>query len=209
MSETNTSGKRQIKASEVKPGMEIEIVTTRKMTVHRVFTWDDSHWEVRDDSGHVTRVDADAKITVLSEPAPAQPEEPTALGARVVVGEHRFILVDNDSTPWLNMNTWMWYSWGELCNMGTVTVIDADPCWTAPADREPTPEVPDRIEVWPENDEHLRAHRWKDQTGWIWKHHGEVGGGWIASRPGSSATSFSDGSRPCDGPWTIADETRP
>lgn len=162
---------RQIKASEVKPGMVVRWESrgfTHEGTVERV-TSGTSLYTTRFINGYFgINTPSDATVTVLSEPAPAQPEEPTALGARVVVGEHRFILVDNDSTPWLNMNTWMWYSWGELCNMGTVTVIDADPCWTAPADREPTPEVPERVEEWPEDDEHLRAYSWRDHDGDTW-----------------------------------------
>ena len=42
--------------------------------------------------------------------------------------------------------------------MGSVAVIDATPSWTVPE----TPEVPERIEVWPEDDEALRAYRWRD-----------------------------------------------
>lgn len=172
MSETNTSGERQIKINEVKPGMTIRWETggiTHECEVEAA-TPSLASGAVDLDAvgGGYMRIERATLVTVLSEPAPAQPEEPTALGARVVVGEHRFILVDNDSTPWLNMNTWMWYSWGELCNMGTVTVIDADPCWTAPADREPTPEVPERIEEWPEYDEHLRAYSWRDHDGDTW-----------------------------------------
>ena len=160
---------RQIKASEVKPGMVVRWESrgfTHEGTVERV-TSGTSLYTTRFINGYFgINTPSDATVTVLSEP---QPEEPTALGARVVVGEHRFILVDNDSTPWLNMNTWMWYSWGELCNMGTVTVIDADPSWTVPTDTpEDTPVVPERIEEWPEDDEHLRAYSWRDHDGDTW-----------------------------------------
>lgn len=160
MTAMNTSGNRQIKAGEVTPGMEIEIVTIRNMTVTRVFTWSDSNWELRDDSGHVARVNADAKITVLSEP---QPEEPTVFGARVVAGGRRFVLADDDSAPWMDTEFWMWRTWEEVCAIGPVTVIDADPSWTVPA--ESTPEVPEKLYVWPENDEHLRGHKWCDNDG--------------------------------------------
>ena len=39
-----------------------------------------------------------------------------------------------------------------------MTVVP-DQGWTVPAE---TPEVPDRIEEWPEDDEALRAYRWRD-----------------------------------------------
>lgn len=188
---------RQIKASEVKPGMTIrweQDGAKIQLPVHSVEVGVVSVGLVA-----LTKTQwclgAETPVTVLSEPAPAQPEEPTALGARVVVGEHRFILVDNDLTPWLNMNTWMWYSWGELCNMGTVTVIDADPCWLVPSDGEPTPEVPERIEVWPEDDTALRKHKWQDEYGQIWQpgsnRHGD---GW--------ACGYLLRVRPLHGPWT-------
>lgn len=167
---------RQIKASEVKPGMVVKWAS-------RGFTHEGPVMRLTSSAGGlVTRfinhidgpsgmnVSSETMVTVLSEPAPPQPEEPTALGARVVVGERRFILVDNDSTPWLNMNTWVWYSWGELCNMGTVTVIDAAPSWTAPADKE-TSEVPSHIQTrddWPEDDTPLRPYKWEA--------HGTTGG---------------------------------
>lgn len=131
---------RTIKASEIKPGMEIEIATTRKMTVNRVFTWGDSHRELRDDSGHVARVNADARIKVLKEP---QPEEPTEFGARVVAGGCQFVLVNTALHQWSDI-TGLWNPWREVCARGPVTVIP-DQGWTVPAD---TPEVPDRIEEW-------------------------------------------------------------
>ena len=153
-------------------------------------------------------LDLDSPVTVLSEPGPVQPEEPTEFGAKVIVDGRQFLrapLHSSDPTPWLSQLDGIWRQWGYLCNMGTVTVIP-DSGWSIPTE---TPVVPERIEEWPENDEHLRAHRWKDRSGWVWKHHGEVGGGWIARRSDTSATAFTDDSRPCDGPWTIADEERP
>ena len=145
---------RTIKASEVKPGMEVEFTLTRKMMIHKVITWGDSHRELRDDTGHVARVDADAPVTVLSEPAPPQPEEPVTLCARIVVaGRKIYRWTEDPKEPWpwrgeaLNVDPVLW-SWGQLSGLGPVTVVDAAPSWTAPADREPTPEVPDRIEEW-------------------------------------------------------------
>lgn len=145
---------RQIKASEVKPGMTIR-------------------WEGRGfiHEGLVERTTAgvypratrvlsgqfgmdipeDAEVTVLAEP---QPEEPVTLCARIVVaGRKIYRWTEDPKEPWpwrgeaLNVDPVLW-SWGQLSGLGPVTVVDAAPSWTAPADREPTPEVPDRIEEW-------------------------------------------------------------
>lgn len=134
---------RIIKASEVKPGMEVEFLT--RMKIQKNSKWINSHRDMRDDAGHFARVDADAPVIVLSEPAPAQPEEPTEFGARVVVNGRQFVRAYNDSSPWADGKAWDWWTWDELCEMGPVTVIDAAPSWTVPAD---TPEVPERIEEW-------------------------------------------------------------
>lgn len=135
---------RTIKASEIKPGMEVEFTLTRKMMIHKVITWGDSHRELRDDTGHVARVDADAPVTVLSEPAPPQPEEPKAFGARVTVDGLHFVSADDDDTPWKREGESPWWHWNDLCELGPVTVIP-DQGWTVPAD---SPEVPERIEEW-------------------------------------------------------------
>ena len=49
----------------------------------------------------------------------------------------------------------------QLCR---VTVVP-DQGWTVPAG---TPEVPERIEEWPEDDTALRKYRWRCNTGDIW-----------------------------------------
>ena len=157
------------------------------------------------------RIERATLVTVLSEPAPAQPEEPTEFGARVTVSGEKFVRATTsnaDPIPWLRHYDGQWCNWDSVLAMGQVTVVP-DYGWSAPTDSEAAPEVPERIEEWPEDDEHLWAHRWKDRSGWIWKHHGEGSGGWTARRSDTSATAFTDDSRPCDGPWTIADEERP
>lgn len=179
---------RTIKASEVKPGMEVQIIT--RMKIQTNVKWNISHRDMRDDAGCVARVDADTPVTVLSEP---QPEEPTEFGARVVAGERKFVRGQNDAWPWVESLDGEIYNWGDVCNEGQVTVIDANPSWTVPD----TPEVPERIEEWPEDDEHLRAYRWvgSDECEWRYVGNGEWRfvtrlGNWSYPHP-----------RPCDGPW--------
>lgn len=153
---------RIIKASEVKPGMEVEFTTVRKVTVNKIITWRDGRRELRDGRGNVAIIATDAPVTVLSEP---QPEEPTAGGARVVVDGRRFLRADNDSLPWVELDVWDWHTWDSLCEMGPVQVIP-DQGWTVPE----APEVPDRIEEWPEDDTALRAHEWMDRLGSVWRY---------------------------------------
>ena len=121
---------RQIKASEVKPGMEVEFTTVRKVTVNKIITWRDGRRELRDGRGNVAIIATDAPVTVLSEP---QPEEPTAFGARVVAGERKFVREQNDVCPWAESLDGELYDWGDVCNEGKVTIIVADPSWTLPA----------------------------------------------------------------------------
>lgn len=199
MTAMNTSGKRQIKANEVKPGMEIEIVTTRKMTVDRVSAWDDSDWELSDDSGHVARVNADAKITVLSEP---HPEEPRWIAARAKLRDYRFFRVDESDRPWrkadcMGRASSHRYSWSEICSLGPVQVIP-DQGWTAPD--ESTPEVPEKLYVWPENDEHLRGHKWCDNDGDTAQY---INGAWRYLWP--SGPGFAHAAPLENGPWTRRD----
>lgn len=127
-----------IKASEVKPGMEVEFLT--RMKIQKNSKWINSHRDMRDEAGHVARVDADTPVIVLSEPAPAQPEEPTEFGAKVIVDGRRFIRADDYVRPWLESEVWTWYTWAHLCEMGPVTVIP-DQGWTVP-------DVPKLIEEW-------------------------------------------------------------
>jgi len=138
---------RQITAAEVKPGMEVQIIT--RMKIRTSTPWVNSHRDMRDDAGHVVRVDADTPVTVLSEPAPAQPEEPTEFGAKVAVDGCPAVRVNTRSSEtgiWA-LEPWgqepLLKTWAALLEMGDVVVPDQG--WTVPA---ATPEVPERIEEW-------------------------------------------------------------
>ena len=180
---------RQIKASEIQPGMTIR--------------WDQADMRIelpvksaergvvavclRSPQGKFLMVSLDAMVTVLDE---AQPEEPKAGGARVVVGGRRFLRADDDSLPWVEPDVWDWYTWDYLCSLGHVTVIP-DQGWTVPD----TPEVPERIDEWPEDDAALRPYPWRDVDGCIWRHGGNsFGDGWTCGRLLHS--------KPFRGPWT-------
>lgn len=137
---------RQIKASEIKPGMtirwetQVEIKSTTECNgVGGVL--------ISGDNRITEYLASDAKVTVLSEPAPVQPEEPTEFGAKVRVRKGRFVrLVEGDAgfRVWFEEGTESWWTWDDLCEMGPVTVVP-DQGWTVPAD---SPEVPERIEEW-------------------------------------------------------------
>ena len=137
---------RQIKASEAKPGMEVQFdlsgwdvkgtVATVDVRPHAVWIYTEKWCEMS--------LDLDSPVTVLSEP---QPEEPAAFGAKVRVRDGRFVrLVEGDGgfRVWFEEGTQSWWTWDELCEMGPVTVVP-DQGWGVPAD---APEVPERIE-WP------------------------------------------------------------
>lgn len=148
---------RTIKAAEVKPGMNIRFDLEGwdvKGTVARMHRRPQGMWLYTDQSFELS-LDLDAPVTVLSEP---QPAEPTAFGARVVAGGYEFLLSHGGRRSWKARLDGKRYAWTDLCEMGSVAVIDATPSWTVPE----TPEVPERIEVWPEDDEALRAYRWRD-----------------------------------------------
>ena len=161
---------RTIKASEVKPGMVVKWDSngfTHEGSVERV-TSGASAYTTRFISGSFgMTVSSDTTVTVLSEPLP---EEPSAPGARVMACERRFVRADNDDIAWMDLESFIWRTWEEVCAMGPVTVIDADPYWEVTGNAEPSPEVPDWIEEWPEDDEHLRDYLWLDSEGdtWTW-----------------------------------------
>lgn len=163
---------RQIKASEIKPGMTIRWETggiTHECVVEAVTPSLASGAVDVDAVGDgYMRIERATLITVLSEPAPPQPEEPTAFGARVVAGGYEFLLSNGGRRPWKARLDGNRYSWAEVCGLGPVTIIDADPSWTLPAQVKVAPVVPERIEEWPKNDEHLRAYRWRDRDGDLW-----------------------------------------
>lgn len=143
---------RTIKASEIKPGMKVQFdlsgwdvkgtVATVDVRPHAVWIYTEKWCEMS--------LDLDSPVTVLSEPAPPQPEEPVTLCARIVVaGRKIYRWTEDPKEPWpwrgeaLNLDPVLW-SWGQLCGLGHVTVIP-DQGWTVPDD---TPEVPERIEEW-------------------------------------------------------------
>lgn len=197
---------RQIKASEVKPGMKVRWESrgfTHEGTVERV-TSGTSLYTTRFINGYFgINTPSDATVTVLSEP---QPEEPTEFGARVIVDGGTALRtqdaedeVDPDEGPWRvrsGCNTWDDMTWAEVCALGPVQVVP-NQGWTVPE----TPEVPERIEVWPENDEHLRAYSWWDHDGDTW--------GWLNDEAEWECRNSADiclgtSRRPVSvyGPWT-------
>ena len=140
---------RIIRASEVKPGMTIRWERygfTHEGTVERV-TSVGGGWVTRFLSGASgMSVQSDVEVTVLSEPAPPQPEEPTEFGAKVRVRDRYFVRLEEADLRihvWYEKGTGSQWSWDELCAMGPVTVIP-DNGWTVPD----TPEVPERIDEW-------------------------------------------------------------
>lgn len=146
------------------------------------------------------RIERSTLITVLSEPKSVQPEEPTEFGAKVIVDGRQFLrapLHSSDPTPWLSQLDGIWRDWDYLINMGPVTVIP-DLGWTVPDNDDTlTPEAPDRIEEWPEDDTALRVFPWKDRDGDIWRH----------IRPGWKMGPFPQiDEAPSCGPWTRVDE---
>ena len=193
---------RIIKASEVKPGQRIhwtEDGTTRELTVVQVCQGGCTKpsMQFRNDAGRYEYAALDAEVTVLSEPAPPQPEEPTEFGARVVADGRRFLRApspSSDPIPWLSDSDDEWHNWAAILAMGPVQVVP-DQGWTVPAD---TPEVPERIEEWPEDDTALRKHEWRDSSGRFWQSLGE--GDW-RFEVGPDTWSFSY-PRPYRGPWT-------
>lgn len=186
---------RTIKASEVKPGMEVEITTVRRMTVNNNYAWGDSHRTLSGDNGHIARLSVDAPVTVVSE---SQPEEPTSFGARVMVKGRRFVRAYTDSSPWVDQEEWDWWTWDDLCEMGPVTVVP-DQGWGVPGNAEPAPEVPDQIEEWPEDDTHLREYRWRDMYGDVWVY---VDGVWRWN-----THPYGDYKTPVGGPWFLTTAT--
>ena len=193
---------RTIKVSEVRPGMEVQWTSlgiTRRCTGEVVDAGSPRDGvNLRTSEGGAVHIPGDAEVTVLTEP---QPEEPTAFGARVVADGMLFVRADDDANPWRHLRAAMWVNWRDVCALGEVTVIDADPSWTLPAQvKVEVPAVPERIEEWPEDDEHLRAYKWTDLDGYTWQFFGDED--WrFERRPGSLSYPHT---HPCDGPWTRA-----
>lgn len=187
---------RTIKASEVKPGMEVQFDLSGwdvKGTVGTMKVLPRSVW-IYTEKCRVMSLGLDSPVTVLAEP---QPEEPTEFGAKVIVDGRRFLRSPKgkyDDQPWLEEGEGDWRTWDGLLRLGRVTVVP-DQGWTAPDD---TPEVPERIEEWPEDDTALRPYLWEDIEGCPWRFFGEddwrfktYSGDWSYPHP-----------TPADGPWT-------
>lgn len=149
---------RQIKASEVKPGMKVQFdlegwdvkgtVGTVTVRPHAVWIYTDKWREMP--------LNPDAPVTVLTEP---QPEEPTEFGARVRTPKWRYVRGYTDGfAPWSREDSRVLSKWEDICAEGPVQVIP-DQGWTVP---DNSPEVPERIEEWPEDDTALRAYQWRD-----------------------------------------------
>ena len=190
---------RIIKAKDIKPGMEVEWTqagVTRKCVAETVDSASPRYGvNLHTYEGGAVYIPRDVEVTVLSEPAPAQPEEPTEFGAKVTVGGEKFLRAQHPTSvpvPWLSESDGKWRNWAAILAMGPVTVIP-DQGWTVPD----TPEVPERIEEWPDDDTALRKHKWRDLDGRVWSY---ADGGW---QPGNGWAIFG---RPEFGPWTrVAD----
>ena len=183
---------KQIKASEIKPGMTIRWGRwdiSYQCTLTRVERFNGGpgvQEETR--QGKTVFLRGDEDVLVVKEPP--QPEEPTEFGARVVVKGRRFLRSPEDKCDvqaWLEEGDGIWRDWDELCAMGPVTVI------------------PDRIEIgeWPVDDDGLKAYRWRDRFGFIW--HSErraldFPDLWVTSLRGP--TGRVETTKPTRGPWT-------
>ena len=196
---------RTIDPSEIRPGMtirwvnygiakECKVDTATRLSACVVF--------VRSPEGGECYIGTGSAVTVLSEP---QPEEPTWAGAKVLAGVHRFLRGGKGIKPWRGVYVGgvvgdLPLSWSYVCSRGPVTVIP-DNGWTVP---DPAPVVPDRIEEWPEEDEHLREHRWRDSDGAIWS---SRNGQWGYRYDGGGWWELKVRRHPFDGPWTHVSDT--
>ena len=155
---------RTIKAKDILPGMTIRWAyggVSFQCTISRVELFNGGQ-DVQGETpqGQTVLILGGKDVLVVKEPV--QPEEPTWFGARVVVdGDEHYVRTGNGSYPW-GRDDGCLFTWAEVCEMGPVTVIP-DQGWKVPAETELTPEVPERIEEWPKDDEHLRVHKWQDQ----------------------------------------------
>ena len=196
---------RTIKAGEVAPGTLIEYSDgdiTPRVPVHQVAILGNESVKVTTPKGRIVTLPITQAVTVLTEPVHVQPEEPTAFGARVVAGRERFLRCDCDSRPWRSVSEdgalGFFVDWPLVCEAGPVTVVDADPSWTLPAQVKVAPVVPDRIEDWPEDDTALRPYKWRGRDGYIWK--------WLAAASewecyDAVGNGMVSGGRPSYGPW--------
>lgn len=134
---------KQIKASEIKPGMTIrwgEADITHQCPLASVERFNnDQDIQGETPQGQVALLRGDDDVLVVKEPP--QPEEPTEFGARVVAGGVTALRtqdgadeVDPDEGPWRvrsACNTWDDMTWAEVCALGPVQVVP-DQGWTVP-----------------------------------------------------------------------------
>lgn len=131
---------RQIKAQDVKPGMEIEwkhggyytrcvvgLVEKENLSYPAY-----SIRAVGSSAGWKIFSEGD-EVTVLKE---AQPPEPTAFGACVEAGGVKYVRCDDDDLKWKSSDGTGWWGWSDFCDKGHVTVVNADP-FASTGQREP------------------------------------------------------------------------
>lgn len=198
---------RQIKARDILPGMTIRWSygdVSYQCTLARVERFNDGQDVQGETRQHQTvLIHGDKDVVVVNEPP--QPQEPTEFGAKVRVRDGRFVrLGDGDLRyhVWHEEGTGYQWTWDQLCARGPVTVVP-DQGWTVPAD---TPKVPERIEEWPESDEHLRKHPWRDRDGdtWTWA---EAQAEWECRDHRGVRTGASSRPSPRHAPWTRVDDS--
>ena len=146
---------RQIKASEIKPGMTIRWGcgdVSFQCPIVRVELFNDGQ-DVQGETrrGQTVLIHGGEDVSVVKESP--QPEEPTWFGARVRGGDddEHYVRTGNGSYPWGRGDGCL-FTWDELCEMGPVTVIP-DQGWKVPAETELTPEVPDHSSTRSEDDQ--------------------------------------------------------
>lgn len=150
--------KRHIKASEVKPGMEIEWrkdgwTHSGTIAVAREAGFSQPLMHLQNTEHLWEYVGLDQEVTVLRE---AQPEEPTAFGACVEVAGAKYVMASHFSQArWIDEYD-QWNRWGTLCERGPVEV-KPNPFGTPAQDAtEPRmwdrwEDVPDMVAVRTEN----------------------------------------------------------
>lgn len=119
--------KREIKASEVREGMEVEWTSQgwyHRGEVATVKRNDHAGVWVQSSDGFEMSVEPDQVFTVLAEP---QPDEPTAFGACVKVAGKKYVRVDDQEPAWVSNSVCKWNDWADILKAGHVTVINPDP----------------------------------------------------------------------------------
>lgn len=198
------SAVRVIKAKNIESGMTIEWLSeglTKKGVVKRISLFPENGIvNIEVDEGYVHFLGYSSYVVVLEEPKDIQPPEPTALGARVMVSGMKLVRTNNKKFPWHYFDDDSFgITWNGLCGMGQVIIVEADPWWPTEESDEGWSNVPQYIEgQWPEDDEHLREYKWRDNVGWIWH---RVGDNWIARDPGDTTTRITLDNKPSIGPW--------